>query len=101
MVRQGAENAKRRRNRPRRNPRKRGSDYESYAAIDGFDVLSTRRRKGSGVVFGQASYHVVTAGPKTTPDPVAPRPAHRVAPALSILTICRHPQIHAGAYGWA
>jgi hypothetical protein len=29
--------------------------------------------KGSGVVFGQAAFHVVDRYPKTTPDPVAYR----------------------------
>jgi hypothetical protein len=28
-------------------------------------------RKGSGVVFGQAAFHVIDRCPKTTPDPVA------------------------------
>ena len=27
-------------------------------------------RKGSGVVFGEAGFHVVDRCPKTTPDPV-------------------------------
>jgi outer membrane protein assembly factor BamB len=33
--------------------------------------VATNRRKGSGVVFGQAAFLVVDRCPKTTPDPVA------------------------------
>jgi hypothetical protein len=36
-----------------------------------------RHRTGSGVVFGQAVFHVSPRHPKTTPDPLAHQPSNR------------------------
>jgi outer membrane protein assembly factor BamB len=46
------------------------------------------RRKGSGVVFGQACYHMVDPWPKTTPDPLGLTPAGATVIGKQLLAGC-------------